>query len=242
MALIADFLRSAYWLKHTSFRVFTDQRSKVPFLSESTEKYLMITRLFKYVKLCTALTILKNKTLRWSAPDLFNDPFEFKSPLEILFEWDDLKEPVLERLSTIVTQLEDPILVSGNPVAPIIAEARKLYRGKDPAVVRSLIEVPFQELIKTWKKIWNSDIWLEMKQDYRVLCVSSVHDDILMWSHYAEEHRGAVLEFRPIIELGTATLAARPVEYSKDVHEVRLHQKLCLGLRERMENSRQKTD
>jgi hypothetical protein len=57
-----------------------------------------------------------------------------------------------------------------------------------------------------------------MKQDYRVLCFSSVHDDILMWSHYAEEHRGAVLEFRPIIELGTATLAARPVEYSKDVH------------------------
>jgi hypothetical protein len=90
--------------------------------------------------------------LRWSAPDLFNDPFEFKSPLEILFEWDDLKEPVLECLSTVVTQLEDPILVSGNPVAPIIAEARKLYRGKDPAVVRSLIEVPFQELIKTWKK------------------------------------------------------------------------------------------
>jgi hypothetical protein len=38
-----------------------------------------------------------------------------------------------------------------------------------------------------------------------------------MWSHYADSHQGAVLEFRPIIELGTATLFARPVVYSREV-------------------------
>jgi hypothetical protein len=177
----------------------------------------MINRLFKYVKPCTALTILRNKTLRWSAPDLFNDPFEFKSPWEFAFEWDDLKGPVLDRLSTLLTQLDDPIFVSGNPMAWNWKEKRVEYKGKDPAVVRSHYESLALTWIEIGKIITDRAIWLQTKQQYRVLCFSSVHNDILMWSHYSEEHRGAVLEFVPIIELNTATLAARPVRYSKDV-------------------------
>jgi hypothetical protein len=38
-----------------------------------------------------------------------------------------------------------------------------------------------------------------------------------MWSHYAEEHRGVVLEFRPIIDLRSATLFAHPVVYSTEM-------------------------
>ena len=38
-----------------------------------------------------------------------------------------------------------------------------------------------------------------------------------MWSHYADEHRGAILEFQPKIELATELLGALEVEYSKEV-------------------------
>jgi hypothetical protein len=46
---------------------------------------LAIPSLFKYAKAEIAITILEKKTLKWSSPDLFNDPFEYKSPLEYGF-------------------------------------------------------------------------------------------------------------------------------------------------------------
>jgi hypothetical protein len=38
-----------------------------------------------------------------------------------------------------------------------------------------------------------------------------------MWSHYADGHRGAVLEFKPMIKSRTATLCPHPVRYSEKV-------------------------
>lgn len=38
-------------------------------------------------------------------------------------------------------------------------------------------------------------ICLEVNSELGVLCLSEVRDDIFMWSHYADGHRGIVLEF-----------------------------------------------
>jgi hypothetical protein len=143
----------------------------------------MTATLFKYVRCKTALKILENKTLQWSAPDLFNDPFEFKSPFEFEFAWDELKEPVLQHLAVKITQRKPPALAAGNPVAPIIETAWSLHMGKRPEQIRNLIEKPFEKLCKAWAKISDSDrkVWAQMKEDYRVLCFSAVNDNILMW-------------------------------------------------------------
>ena len=180
---------------------------------------LAIPRLFKYVTFESAVKILEKKTLKWSIPDSFNDPFEFKSPLEYGFEWDEMAEVALQRFATILTQIEELILAQGNPRAPIIIEGRKKWKGRNPSDVHALFESGFKQLVQTFKEKSAPDakIWLEMKQTDLVLCLSSVHNHILMWSHYADSHRGAVLEFRPIIELRTATLFARPVVYSLEV-------------------------
>ena len=52
-----------------------------------------------------------------------------------------------------------------------------------------------------------------LRSEYGVLCVSAVCDDILMWSHYADFHRGVCLEFD-----GEAKFMQRafPVSYSKE--------------------------
>ncbi|MCX6827656.1 MAG: DUF2971 domain-containing protein, partial [candidate division Zixibacteria bacterium] len=55
--------------------------------------------------------------------------------------------------------------------------------------------------------------WSEFIPEFRILCFSSVHDNSLMWSHYSDSHKGAVLEFQSIPSLDSAWLIAQPVTY-----------------------------
>jgi hypothetical protein len=189
---------------------------------------LTIPRLFKYAKCDIAIKILENETLKWSTPDSFNDPFEFKSPFEYGFDWDEMKEIALRGMATILTQLEEPHLFSGNPVASVIPQRRLECKGRDPAEVCNLRREEFGRLVEKWKEQSAADreTWLARKQTYRVLCLSAVHNSILMWSHYTNDHQGVVLEFRPIINakshrrtLGTDSenIGVGPVIYSEEV-------------------------
>src|SRR5260370_15486274 len=65
---------------------------------------IVVPRLFKYVKPKTGISILENKTLQWSIPNSFNDPFEFKNPFAYGFEWDELLEVALQEYAKILTQ------------------------------------------------------------------------------------------------------------------------------------------
>ncbi len=186
---------------------------------------ILVPRLFKYVKPKTAITILENKTLQWSIPNSFNDPFEFKSPFAYRFEWDEMAEVALREFAKILTQAEEPILAAGNPVAPNIKERRKECKGKDPNEIIELVRPKFRLIVEQWKEIAAQDEenWREWKNTYLVLCLSAVHNHILMWSHYTDSHKGAAFEFRPIIQLsnktlfGTPTLFTHPVVYSVEV-------------------------
>jgi hypothetical protein len=52
-------------------------------------------------------------------------------------------------------------------------------------------------------------------KDAKLLCLSEVHDNILMWSHYTQDHRGAVLEFDYDEQKGSPFKKAERVIYSK---------------------------
>jgi hypothetical protein len=180
----------------------------------------MTKTLFKYVTASTAVKILEGKTLLWSAPDSFNDPFELKSPFEYGFEWEDLREPLLQWISDRITEPYPPKLAENNVYASMILAARKMrWGGGDPAKAQAMFE---PEYVKLRDRLSKDDellreTWQKIKQTYRILCLSAVHDNILMWSHYAEFHRGAVLEFRSVKGLNTPILFAHPVSYSASV-------------------------
>jgi|ERR1700730_14215332 len=186
---------------------------------------ILVPRLFKYAKPKTGITILEKRTLRWSIPDSFNDPFEFKNPFAYAFEWDELTEVALREYAKILTQSEEPVFDEGNLIAPNIKERRKECKGKDPSEIVPLLRPKFRPLVEQWKQTTAQDEanWREWKRTYLVLCLSAVHDHILMWSHYADNHTGVAFEFQPIIQLsdttifGTPTLFAQPVAYSPEV-------------------------
>jgi hypothetical protein len=50
----------------------------------------------------------------------------------------------------------------------------------------------------------------------RVFCVTESCDNVVMWSHYAEEHRGVVFKLACIDEIDNTLLAAMPVRYTEN--------------------------
>jgi hypothetical protein len=75
----------------------------------------MTHRLFKYTSAQTAASILLRKKLRWSAPELFNDPFEFKSPFQFNFDWRAVEISFTEEITRLITQDTEPELLEEGP-------------------------------------------------------------------------------------------------------------------------------
>jgi hypothetical protein len=156
---------------------------------------------FKYVTCATATAVLSNKTLRWSSPILFNDPFDIQFDLHVEVNREAVKEKAVRLLwDTIHSDESAP---NENELGKGIASRKKTLR-----------RVPFQEFYnKVTDKIDENLDSLsskllpvfheQLRNTFRmakILCFSEIEDNILMWSHYAEQHKGLVLKFRHIQE------------------------------------------
>jgi Protein of unknown function (DUF2971) len=58
----------------------------------------------------------------------------------------------------------------------------------------------------------NSEI-RNIMADTAILCLSETHDNLLMWSHYAKNHTGAVIKFLSLAEVDSPLICAQPVHY-----------------------------
>jgi hypothetical protein len=47
-----------------------------------------------------------------------------------------------------------------------------------------------------------------------LFCITRSRDNLLMWAHYADQHRGVVLGFRADVERDSFLAIAKPVQYS----------------------------
>ncbi|MBL9114259.1 MAG: DUF2971 domain-containing protein [Verrucomicrobiaceae bacterium] len=144
-------------------------------------------KLFRYFNAKGGLATLRSRTLRFASPLAFNDPFEMT--------------PLIERPS-------DELLL-GRLLADHIVEDYFLKVGSKKGLSReeSSHEYHSVELPRRFQKLETSEGWnnraVKMRwemvgkiaEGFRILCCSHRNDSILMWSHYAEQHKGLVIEF-----------------------------------------------
>jgi hypothetical protein len=148
--------------------------------------------LYKYVTADTATKILRNRTLRFQSPLRYNDPFDS--------QWDplwplstpkamDYQRALAERA------LRDP--ASWPDDANL--EWRRQWDCKR-ANIESLPEEQREEAIGRF--VDNLKKMKELKERIediiyrmRFLCLCECDRSILMWSHYADQHKGIVLGF-----------------------------------------------
>lgn len=169
---------------------------------------------FKYMSASTARIVLGDQTLRWSSPVLFNDPFDV--PREISFGLTpmDITNALAVRMIDLI---EHPPADSSNLKAKLrlVVDALKLGVSQElkDHLIESVREVngsfqPTGESMEAFRAMWRA-----LLPDFRLLCLTESPDHIAMWHHYADQYRGAVLEFKCDDKRDSAWLAAKKVEY-----------------------------
>lgn len=169
----------------------------------------------------TAALVLKNRTLRWSSPLLFNDPFDV--PRELLFGVTP-REVVEAASRRLITLLDDPPQDSslfGHKLQLIIEAVKK---GLSPELKESLV-AGVREVAATLKPTSESmdqlrELWRTWIPQMRILCLTESAGHSAMWFHYADKYSGAVLEFRCVDEVDSPWSIAEPVTYPSAKPEV----------------------
>lgn len=174
---------------------------------------------FKYTSASTALKILKNRSFRYSSPLEFNDPFDVQTEISFDFGIDELPKIVMAEIKNIVQSPHQCPIKSDNEWSKAILLLREKVQkhGYKQQEVESLF-LPFLEFLKTiiadirgqYNRTWQSFV-----PRLRVFSVSTVKDEILMWSHYAKNHTGVVFKLAVLPELDNPLCAAGPIIYKK---------------------------
>lgn len=164
----------------------------------------------------TAKVVLERRTLRWSSPILFNDPFDV--PREMIYGTQP-SEVVTASARQIARLIEHPPenTTELSPKLRWIVETVK--SGITPSLKAELIQnlrgdhhhIPTSASLDEFRQLWRQ--WLP---DFRILCLTESALHSAMWLHYADAYKGVVLELHCDDELDSPWLLARPVKYSAE--------------------------
>lgn len=119
--------------------------------------------------------IITDKTLWFSSPRDFNDPFDC---------WVNCAEPKKEHIQNIISNSNLP-----NSVKSMCLKGAPVYNKK---MMKKDIDIVLSKIL--------------------ICCFSEVKDNILMWSHYADSHKGLCFQFDMLASQDSFSLVKK-VEY-----------------------------
>lgn len=140
--------------------------------------------------------ILTDNELFLSSADLFNDPFDSSLPFQF-----DKKELTEENILRKLIELER----KNNP---------KFDYQKCLGIAKEKILQNDFTSDEYWKNK-NEEFQKRSTDRYGICCFSSKNDDLLMWSHYADSHKGLCVGFDSYQLFEATNGAIRKVQYSK---------------------------
>ena len=159
----------------------------------------------------------ESSAVRYSSPLIFNDPFDIQSGLHFPFDIDALPQKVLERIRELVAADSRPPVDEDDPwgKAIILAWENRHRRAPPESFLLALLASLRDRIIlyqSQCQHLWSAVFLPRL----RVFSVSENHDNLLMWSHYAQNHTGAVFAFRVLLEQDNALRVAQPVIYRSE--------------------------
>ncbi|HAS6248797.1 TPA: DUF2971 domain-containing protein [Vibrio vulnificus] len=134
------------------------------------------TYLYKYVDIDSLPIILDGGSIKITNPLEFNDPFDCNIP-----QFDLGKADVFKIIKEEFSKKLD--IKINNPHLELF-----LKQSKDE------FEILRKEIIEQTEEMFNQ--WDDFISQFRVLSLTTKPDNILMWSHYAKDHKGVVLKFK----------------------------------------------
>lgn len=190
--------------------------------------FLPASALGKYVNKDTLLKVLTTRSLRWSLPSTFNDPFDCQPPFKITPASDQLVEHCIRELFRVIDGSVSSLSLT-NPLGRLTGMlAEGISRGQlELDDVVSEFKLGIIEMFTSRESLLTKhrdEVVLSL-QDVKVLCLTKTFEETLMWSHYAASHSGALIIFGAQSSDSQFQLA-QPVIYSDDPIELIEHSSL----------------
>jgi hypothetical protein len=155
--------------------------------------------LYKYTDYDGAEKTLANRTLKFTRASEFNDPFDIY--IADLFGMD-------------VEEFLDEADRAWLDADPIKARVQRLSTDQIEQLKELVLADPRRQAMVTSLKRQNEEFAASFMR-CGVFCATKTFSDLLMWAHYADKHRGAVLGFLPDIEKDSVLRLTRPVRYQQ---------------------------
>lgn len=176
---------------------------------------------FKYIGVGGLKAVLAERSVRFSDPRGFNDPFDLQIDLRFGFSGTEFEDAFAKEMVRVAFSPTVPNLDAARPMHLWVLALREQARAA-PGSERQMELAArlaakehrgnFEDVVRRENGLWHE--WLA---GIRVFCASEVNDSLLMWSHYAESHNGGVLALRAIPRLDTFLLSAEPVRYQDNL-------------------------
>ena len=184
--------------------------------------------LYKYVS-TERIDILENLQIRFTQPNAMNDPFEARPDFYMT------REGRARELADVIRQSPISKWSAGRTTTQAEAKreeyAKRVERDPDFAeelYARHDIQIPIDKIEKM--------LYDEVYNRVGILSLSKTQDNLLMWAHYAEGHRGVILMFDGChdffkVEMADFGLAKpEPVQYSLKRPQVQIDRPNILGV------------
>lgn len=153
---------------------------------------------FKYTNISTASLVLKNKSIRWSSPLLYNDleecqftPFTEKELIESQKNYIDIIESYAKG---IVLGHDTSKFTS---ITKTLIEVFRLSMNNGTYSKEEFLKHALN-MSKNSESEYRNFINTVVIKYIRVLCVTKIYDNKLMWAHYADQNNGCVIEFESL--------------------------------------------
>ncbi len=177
-----------------------------------------LPHLYKYMSADTARLVINTQKFRWSSPLLFNDPFDHQTGFVFTFTGEELARALCEAAESAVFEGPDftpPYAANFGIALRMMRSIRgRLSRQDVTENLRAASLEIASDFPAHCAKL--NEAFTAFLTHSRVLCLTETPANVVMWSHYASEHRGAVFKLRRLEELDHRFLVAQRVTYTDE--------------------------
>lgn len=171
---------------------------------------------YKYLNAESLKMTLSSATRKWSSPFEFNDPFDNYIDLKAM---EDPRDVESKMAAMIWNYLDNPNLdlsILPSETRFIISAFKMKNMKTEKEVLEELTGIYTHEYLDKMRSRFN-ETTREALSDISIFCITEEYDNLLMWAHYAENHKGGVIKLLPVKEIDSPLLVAKKVTYSLSV-------------------------
>ncbi len=136
-------------------------------------------KLYKYMSFESAIRLLRDGCVRFTQPGDFNDPFEMNPSFDLMSKQDLDGLPDAPDVPGMKILTPEALKSMFAAILPGLQKEISKHAGQDGAFVLRNNELAQSTL----------------DDEFGVFCLSEAADNLLMWAHYADNHRGVAIQF-----------------------------------------------